>query len=178
MDSICDICYPCSVRISEGVEWALHSTSVLAMLPPGWTLPAGRLAELHELPAPYLAKHLQALARAGILEATSGPRGGYRLARPASEVTMLDVVRAVEGDTPAFRCREIRRQGPCAVGPEHYVNRCAIHAAMADAEAAWRGSLAAVTIAELNARVVPGLHPDTVAKSVDWVRTSANQREE
>lgn len=166
------------MRMSEGVEWALHSTSVLAMLPPGWTLPAAKLAELHELPAPYLAKHLQALARAGILAAVPGAKGGYRLARPPGDVTLLDVVTAVEGNTPAFRCGEIRQQGPCAVGREHYVNRCAIHAAMADAEDAWRASLSAVTIADLNARVVPSLHPDTVARSLDWVRDAVNKREE
>lgn len=165
------------MRMSEGVEWALHATSVLAMLPAGWTLPAGKLAELHELPAPYLAKHLQALAGAGILDAVPGPKGGYRLARPAGEVTLLDVVTAVEGSTPAFRCSEIRQQGPCAVAREHYTNRCAIHAAMADAEAAWRASLSAVTIVELNARVAPSLHPDTVAKSLAWARESVNKRE-
>lgn len=164
--------------MSEGVEWALHATSVLATLPTGWTLPAAKLAELHDLPAPYLAKHLQALARSGTLEAVPGPRGGYRLARPADEITMLDVVLAVDGSTPAFRCAEIRQQGPCAVDRRHYTNRCAIHAAMADAEAAWRASLASVTIADLNARVLPNLHPETVSKSLTWMRESVNTREE
>ena len=45
---------------------------------------ATRLAEYHGVPAPYLAKHLQALSRAGIVESSPGPRGGYRLARPAA----------------------------------------------------------------------------------------------
>lgn len=164
--------------MSEGVEWALHATSVLATLPPGWTLPAGKLAELHDLPAPYLAKHLQALTRAGILEAVPGPKGGYRLARPAGELTMLDVVTAVEGSAPAFRCTEIRQQGPCAVAREHYANRCAIHAAMAAAEAAWRASLRTVTIADLNREVMCALHPETLSKSIDWMRESVNAREE
>ena len=50
--------------------------------------------------------------RAGVLETVKGPRGGYRLARPAAEITVLDVVEAIDGDEPAFRCTEIRRRGP------------------------------------------------------------------
>ena len=45
-----------------------------------------RIAEFHGVGAPYLSKHLQTLARAGILESVAGARGGYRLARPAAEI--------------------------------------------------------------------------------------------
>ena len=59
--------------------------------------PGARLAEYHAVPGPYLAKHLQALTRAGVLESVPGPKGGYRLARPADEITMLEVVEAIDG---------------------------------------------------------------------------------
>src|SRR5947209_8292305 len=105
------------MRMSDGVEWAIHCCTVLALLPPDLALPAPRLAEFHGVPPAYLAKQLQALARAGIAESVPGARGGYRLARPADEITLLDVVHAIDGPEPAFRCTEIRRRGPAAVDP-------------------------------------------------------------
>ncbi len=103
------------MKLSEGVEWGLHCAVVLAVLPPGTALPAARLGEFHGVPAAYLAKHLQAMSRAGLLESVGGPRGGYRLARPAAGISVLDVVEAIDGEMPAFRCTEIRRRGPSAL---------------------------------------------------------------
>ena len=103
------------MRIGEGVEWAAHCAVVLGMLGEGDTLPAARLAEFHGLPGPYLAKTLQALTRAGIVESTPGRHGGYRLGRPPAEVTLWDVVSAIEGVGPIFECTEIRRRGPSRV---------------------------------------------------------------
>src|SRR5687768_16686315 len=98
--------------MSEGVEWAVHCCTVVAVLPTGGTMPASRLAEFHGVPQAYLAKHLQALSRAGIVESVPGPKGGYRLAKTPASITVLAVVQAVEGSEPAFHCDEIRRRGP------------------------------------------------------------------
>ena len=57
------------MRIGEGVEWGLHACTVLAAVPESKVLPARGLAEALGVTAPYLAKHLQALSRAGIVEA-------------------------------------------------------------------------------------------------------------
>src|SRR4029079_15835011 len=103
------------MRMSDGVEWAVHCATILGALPDGVALSAARLAEYHGVSAPYLAKHLQALPRARVLVAAPGPRGRARLARPAAEVTLLEIVEAVAGSQPAFRCTEIRRRGPAAV---------------------------------------------------------------
>ena len=54
------------------------------------------------MPPAYLAKHLQALAQAGIVESVAGRKGGYRLRRPAGEITLLEVVDAVEGTGPGL----------------------------------------------------------------------------
>ena len=66
-------------------------------------------------PAPYLAKHLQQLSKAGILEAVSGPRGGYRLAQIPEKISLLDIVETIDGRDPCFRCEEIRQRGPLRV---------------------------------------------------------------
>jgi hypothetical protein len=83
---------------------------VLGVVPAGFGLPASRLAEFHELPPAYLAKHLQALSRAGIVTANCGVSGGYRLAKPPAKITLLDITLAIEGPGPAFRCTEIRQR--------------------------------------------------------------------
>ena len=54
------------MKMSEGVEWTAHACVLLAALPPGVGLPANALAEFHELAPAYMAKHMQALARAGV----------------------------------------------------------------------------------------------------------------
>lgn len=139
--------------MSEGVEWSIHSCMVLASLPEGAALPAERLAEFHDLRRTYLAKHLQVLARAGIISSNSGPRGGYRLGRPADEIGLLDIVEAIEGPTNAFRCQEIRRRGPVAAGPEEYRQACVVAQAIRHAETAFRRELAKTSIADLNRAV-------------------------
>lgn len=135
------------MKMSAGVEWAVHCCVVLSQA--DGPVPAQRLAEFHGISRTYLAKTLQALSHAGIVKTTEGRMGGYGLDRPPSDLTVLDVVLAVEGDAPAFRCTEIRRNGPFGA-PAHACTRpCIVARVMADAEQAWRASLAQVTIADL-----------------------------
>jgi Rrf2 family protein len=157
------------MRMNEGVEWAAHCATLLAALPEGTVLPAGRLAEYHDIPAPYLAKALQALMRVGIVEATPGRHGGYQLGRPAAEITLLDIVRAVDGDGPFFRCTEIRRRGPSRVTARAYSPTCGIAASMWRAEQAWEDELRTVTVAQLLAETLEQAPPAALEKSVTWV---------
>lgn len=144
------------MKLSQGVEWGLHCAALLALAPPGTTVRREGLAEHYALPVTYLAKHLQAMARAGVLHAVTGPKGGYRLARPPEDITVLDVVEAIEGSSSPFLCQEIRRRGLGAVPPEACTRPCAIDAVMTQADRAWRSSLRAVTIADLLDRYPPG----------------------
>src|SRR3954466_11696343 len=79
-------------------------------------VPAARLAEFHDVWASYLAKQLQGLSRAGLVRSVQGQSGGYLLTRAASEITVLDVVEAVDGDGRTFVCTEVRQRGPPAAG--------------------------------------------------------------
>lgn len=135
------------MKLSSGVEWSLHCCVVLSQATT--TVPAAQLAKLHGVSQTYLAKHLQALARAGLIRSVAGQDGGYLLTRAGSAISVLEVVLAVEGDEPAFRCTEIRQQGLLAAPPKAIRKRCAIARTMAAAEAAWRDSLAGVSIADL-----------------------------
>lgn len=142
------------MKLGDGVEQAIHSVTMLASLPPGGLLSATALAEFHGVSPSYLLKHLQALSRAGIVITLPGPRGGYKLARPPSDVTLLDIVLAVEGPEPAFRCKEIRRNGPNPLPADSFRKPCQINAAMLAAERAYRAELAKVTVAALITQVI------------------------
>ncbi len=157
------------MKLSDGVEWGVHACTLLAVLPPDSALPAARLAEYHGVPSAYLAKHLQALAGAGVLETVKGPRGGYRLGRPAPEITVLDVVEAIDGDEPAFRCTEIRRRGPTAMPAKEYPLPCGIHRAFTRADEAWRAELAATTIADLVVGLLQTASRVAVEKGARWL---------
>jgi Rrf2 family protein len=157
------------MKLSDGVEWGVHVCTLLAVLPPDSALPAARLAEYHGVPSAYLAKHLQALAGAGVLDTVKGPRGGYRLARPPAEITVLDVVEAIDGAEPAFRCAEIRRRGPAAVPAREYTLPCGIHRAFTRADAAWRDELADTTIASLVIGVMQEAPHAAVEKATRWL---------
>jgi Rrf2 family protein len=157
------------MRMSDGVEWAVHCCTVLAAVPEGVALPSSRLAEFHGVPPAYLAKHLQALSRAGIVTSVPGPRGGYRLARAASEITVWDVVAAVEGDDPAFVCTEIRRRGPSGLDdPKAYARACGIARVMAKAEVAWRAELKGTSIDDLVVGITRDIRPEAAVKAAQW----------
>ena len=152
--------------MSAGVEWALHCCSVLSTA--SAPVPAHRLAELHGVSKTYLAKHLQSLSKAGLIHAVEGRDGGYELSRPAADVTVYDVVRAVDGPEAAFRCTEIRQQGPLPTTGEACKVPCGIAKVMADAERAWRDSLRGVTIGDLAATVDANL-PGTWDTVRQWL---------
>jgi Rrf2 family protein len=158
------------MRLSEGVEWGLHCAVLLAVMPADAALSTTRLAEFHGVPVAYLAKHLQAMSRVGILEAGTGPRGGYRLAPSPADISVLDVVEAVDGKDPAFQCLEIRRRGPAAVPAREYRTMCGIHRVMVEADEAWRARLGRTSIADLAAGVAQDATPKMIEKFGIWLQ--------
>ncbi|MFJ5292897.1 RrF2 family transcriptional regulator [Streptomyces sp. NPDC088348] len=141
------------MKLSQGVEWGVHCAVALAQTAPGVSVSRRTLAERYALSEAYLAKHLKAMVSAGLLYAMTGPNGGFRLTRPPEQITVLDVVEAVEGGGPQFVCQEIRQRGTAALSPEHCLERCGVAIAMDEAKEAWRSSLSATTIADLVARL-------------------------
>jgi Rrf2 family protein len=137
------------MKLGDGVEQAIHCVALLSGLSPNGVLAAAALAEYHGVSTTYLLKHLQALSAAGLLQSVPGPKGGYRLAKPADKITLLDIVLAIEGPEPAFRCAEIRQRGPLPLEPRFYKAPCAINAAMLKAEQAYRAELRKISIGDL-----------------------------
>jgi len=164
------------MKLGEGVEAAIHSAATLAGVEGGATMPGAALAAQFGLSASYLLKHLNALAGAGILESVPGPAGGYRLARPAERISLLDIVLAVEGPRPAFRCGEIRRNGPVKLPGSAYAKPCGINAAMLRAEKAYRAALAAEKLSDIVAEFVTGADPRSVTAACAFVERHRRPR--
>ncbi|GAA2359123.1 Rrf2 family transcriptional regulator [Catellatospora methionotrophica] len=133
--------------MSSGVEWALHCCVVLTAA--DRPVPAARLAELHDVSGTYLAKQLQDLSRAGLVRSIQGKSGGYVLTRAPEDISLLDIVEAVDGARPAFVCTEIRQRGPLATPAEACTKPCPVARAMGAADQAWRAALREMTVADL-----------------------------
>jgi len=158
--------------MNQGVEWALHGCVALSWVARDRAIPAAKLAELNGLPAPYLNKQLQALAHAGVLRSTNGPKGGFRLARGPEEITVLDVVLAIEGEGEAFRCTEIRQRGPFPTPRRDCRVPCQIASVMHDAEMAWRRTLTERSIADIAAEVEAS-NPQVRKRICSWLDSSS-----
>ncbi len=141
------------MKLGEGVEQAIHSVAMLSGLSDGGVLSAAAISEFHGVSTSYLLKHLQALSGAGILATVPGPKGGYKLAKAAEDISLLDIVIAVEGPAPAFRCNEIRQRGPNPVGSHLFAKPCIIASAMLKAERAYRAELAKTSVADLGVQL-------------------------
>lgn len=164
------------MRINKGVEWAGHACALLVPLWPDKGLSLSALAEFHDLPEPYMAKQMQALARAGIVSGGRGRSGFYTLARAPSDITLLDILLAVDGEESMFRCSEIRQNGPCASKPAECKAACNIAAGFWRAEEAYRASLAEVDLASLAGAVAAQLGPKKVAQAGEWIGANARWR--
>jgi len=157
------------MKMSDAVEWALHSATLLSALPPGAALPAKALAQYHGVSESYLLKNLKLLTTAGILESMPGPKGGYRMKRDPRDVTLLDVVEAVEGNEPTFHCANIRERVPFACPPGAFRQPCAIHVAMLEAEHAYKQSLRQQTLADITAHLGQNVDPSLRAQGEVWL---------
>jgi Rrf2 family protein len=107
----------------------------------GW-LSVPRISTAMHIPERILPRVMGDLARAGLVEGRPGRAGGYRLARPAATITLLDVISAVEPEPDARAC--IMRGGSCGID-----GGCAVHQVFADARAAMLERLATVPLDRL-----------------------------
>lgn len=96
------------MKFSVGVEYALHCLIYMVEIEEGKSIGIRPLATFQGISETYLSKVFSKLAKAGIVKSTSGVKGGYTLTRDANEITFWDVISAIEGNAPFFRCHEIR----------------------------------------------------------------------
>lgn len=90
------------MRLSARGDYAVRAVVELAAAD-GRLLTSDTIAEAQEIPAHFLMNILVALRRAEVVSSQRGTEGGYRLARPATEISLADVIRAVEGPLAGVR---------------------------------------------------------------------------
>jgi Rrf2 family protein len=90
--------------LSQTAEYALRAVLAIAAEKDGHAVGAGKLAAALGIPQNYLSKTLHHLTRAGVLESTRGKLGGFRLARPAERIPLLDVVEPFDDVTGRRTC--------------------------------------------------------------------------
>lgn len=130
------------VGLSQPLRHALQALAVVAANP-GKAQELTGIARRFSLPESALAKSFQSLVRAGVLNSRRGPNGGYRLDRPAKEVTLAEVIEALGGsDRRHGRC--LLEERACSAG-----GTCALHSAAVEADERMRSSLRALTLADL-----------------------------
>jgi len=164
--------------ITSSVEYGIHCLLFLVNNEEK-PLSSRDLAELQGVSPSFLAKIFPKLEKAGIVIAQEGIRGGYLLARPAKEISFLDIIDAIEGDKPLFDCQEVR--GRCAVfnneAPMWATDGvCAVHAVMQQAEKAMRSTFATHSLADVAERFGRKA-PEVFFSDVNgWINNRINDR--
>jgi Rrf2 family protein len=92
------------LRFSQSTDMALHGLLALAHMHENRYLLLGDIARAQNLSESYLSKVFQRLSHAGLIRAVRGKRGGYALVRALEEITVGDVVRAIEIEQPMYQC--------------------------------------------------------------------------
>lgn len=125
------------------------------------------LAQHLDIPGPYLAKILQNLARHGLLNSIRGPRGGFRLGRPAHRISVGDVVRVLDGMATTSGCllgfRECGGHDPV----------CPMHAAWTEVKTHLEQTMAMVTIRDLQLLEESGHGTSPWQNRAEWLRSGA-----
>lgn len=134
--------------LQKTAEYALRAVACLASLDEQ-QLAADLISERSQIPRRYLQKVLQSLVESGLVLSRPGPGGGYRLAHPRNDITILDVISAV---SPLERLRH------CPLGLPSHTKLCPLHQELDNVYAATEAAFSRVTIGQLlesNSEMVP-----------------------
>lgn len=129
------------LELTRRGDYAIRAVIALARHAPE-VVGAARLAEETGIPRRFVPQVMTEVVRSGIAEARLGRSGGYRLARPAGSLSVLDVVEAVEGDMGRRTC--VLRNAPCGLD-----GTCDVHGVFMAAQDAFLEDLRRASIASL-----------------------------
>ncbi|WP_022854320.1 RrF2 family transcriptional regulator [Thermodesulfatator atlanticus] len=129
------------MKISRATDYGIRLVVYLAEKSPK-IVPRSEVAKEMEVPAEFLAKIAQHLARAGLIEIKQGRGGGYKLKRNPKEITLLEIVEALEGEI----CLNVCVENPDAC---NFSSRCKVHLVWEAARDGLRRLLGSIPVAEL-----------------------------
>lgn len=92
------------LKISKKIDYGLMAISHMACRKDDKTVSTKRIAEEYRIPTELLAKILQKMARGGLITSLNGPKGGYVLARAPKDITVGEVIKAIEGPIDLVDC--------------------------------------------------------------------------
>ena len=130
------------MRLTRAADYAIRCMVYLAFKGQGILVVKQEIVAQADIPSPFLAKIVQALARAHLIEIRQGPKGGYVLLRDPTGITLLEVVEVMIGKIQLNAC--VGRPETCAASPH-----CQVHKVWEDASAGLRQHLAGITFADL-----------------------------
>ena len=158
------------MRVSAKTDYAVRAAAELAASPDG-PIKGERLAEAQDIPLQFLEHILLDLKHAGIVRARRGAKGGYWLAKPAEDVTIADVIRAVEGPIA-----HVQSAPPESI---HYRGSAVqLQSVWIAVRASLRSVLESVSLAELVSGKLPD-HVQELADSKDaWLPADAASRQQ
>jgi len=115
------------MQITRQADYALRAMLYLAKMDPTQRSATSQIAEIQQIPPSFLAKIISQLSIAGLIHTSRGARGGVSLARPIEDVSLLDVVEAIDGPISLNECTH--NQESCPFGEE-----CPIHPVWCEAQ--------------------------------------------
>lgn len=101
------------IRVSTRGRYALRAMVDLAQHGDSGPVARQAISERQDISADYVAQLFRELAEVGLVEGVRGPGGGYRLSRPAAEITAREIVEAMEGPITLVSCVESNDDGAC-----------------------------------------------------------------
>jgi Rrf2 family protein len=131
------------LELTHRGAYAIRAVLTLAREDGDDVVPARTIAERMEIPVRFLPQVLGDLSRAGIVEARLGRAGGYRLAKPPAEISVLDLIEATEGDTRRQTC--VLTGLPCGEAAVP----CDVHVVFSEAQVAILTRLAETSVADV-----------------------------
>jgi Rrf2 family protein len=130
------------VKITRQAEYGVRAMTYLSERGQDGRVPTAVISEAENIPHPFLTKVISRLVTAGLVFTSRGMGGGVELARQPEEITLLEVMEALDGPLLLSYC--LLRTGTCEHEPD-----CAVHDAWADIQANLIQGLEAVTMEEL-----------------------------
>ena len=150
------------MRVSAKTDYAIRAALELAAAPDEKPVKGERISKAQAIPLRFLENILMQLRHAGLVESRRGADGGYRLARPASEVTLADVIRAIDG--PLAGVSGVR---PESLGFEGVAEP--MRDVWIAVRASLRGVLERVTLADVVGGELPAHVRELVADEDAWI---------
>lgn len=135
--------------LSQTAEYALRAAVYLASVAPE-VKTAVAISDVVKIPVPYLSKVLQNLAKGRIVASQRGLHGGFALAKPAEEISVLDVVNCVDS---------LERPTHCPLGIPDHIGLCPLHRRLYEAISELQASLGRTTLAEMLEPTAEGIVP-------------------